>query len=118
MFVQLTVITLLTDMQSSMHGCSKLFGILYLICCKLNHYCRTSVPVLDAAGKLPPSVLRGRFTWVGDYDACNNITVAETNTSSGFTGQYTWIQIGSKVPIVSIANWATIFTWKGYSVYM
>jgi len=45
-----------------------------------------AITMIDAAGKLPRSLLLGRFRWMGDYDSCTGIETSDNGVA--FTGQY------------------------------
>jgi len=54
---------------------------------------RWAVDMIDSAGKLPRSILKGRTRWYGDYDSCTSIQ--STGGVSQFTGQYCNARLGN-----------------------
>lgn len=65
----------------------------YLIWIYLVHF-QFYFSVLDALGKPPAGLLRGKFAWLGDYDECIGIEAEE------FHGEYCL----AKFYVASISN--------------
>ena len=57
--------------------------------------------VADAAGKLPPGVLKGNINWLGNYKECISAEFVPgvNDTRHGFTSHYCVVAIGVQLAV-------------------
>lgn len=58
--------------------------------------------MFDAAGKLPPGVLKGSLYWIGDYEECLGIAQDPGATQLGISAHYCSATIGQNPEIVCL----------------